>query len=126
MLRMVGKLHGCAAKLRSGLFFLHFKVERSKSRGEASGFGRSFGYAQDDKFAGCIGERSRLARYPSFAKGNPARGGKNLTVLCVENFLDAPKVIFGVDADGIELGLRDVERHAVFEQPQLFEAFGLL
>ena len=35
------------------------------------------------------------------------------------------EVFFGVDADGVEVGRFDVDVDAVFEEAELFEAFGL-
>jgi hypothetical protein len=42
-----------------------------------------------------------------------------------QNFFDAAKVVFGVDADGVVLGLGDVEGDIVFEEAKLFEALDL-
>ena len=43
----------------------------------------------------------------------------------LEQGLDEAEVFFGVDADGVEGGGFDVEGDAVFEEAELFEAFGL-
>ena len=45
--------------------------------------------------------------------------------LATKDGLDALEVFFGVDAYGVEGGGFDVEVDVVFEEAELFEAFGL-
>ena len=45
---------------------------------------------------------------------------------CGEDGFDLLEVIFGVDADGVEVGGFDVQADAVFEIAELFEPLGLL
>ena len=46
------------------------------------------------------------------------------SLACEDGFYSA-EVVFGVYADGVELGLGNVESKAVFEQTELLKAFGL-
>ncbi len=44
----------------------------------------------------------------------------------LEDGFDGLKVVFGVDADGVDRGGFDVHGDVVFKEAELFEAFGLL
>ncbi|WP_433968971.1 hypothetical protein [Tunturiibacter gelidiferens] len=45
--------------------------------------------------------------------------------MLAEEGFDALEVLFGVDSDGVEFGGLDVDGDVVFEEAELFEAFGL-
>jgi hypothetical protein len=49
----------------------------------------------------------------------------HLYLFAVKEGFDAVKVFFGVDADGVEVGEFDVDVDFVFEEAELFEAFGV-
>jgi len=78
---------------------------------------------RQDRLVRC--PRMELGRKQDFERGGCGLGGDGAGCRG-EEFFDAEEVGFGVDSDGVVLGFGDVEGKAVFEQAELFEAFGEL